>query len=572
MWHKNIRKKKRQSGQEYTSITGKTVPHRKFKEKDCSKCIYKCNDSFPLEEQSKINSFYWGLGSTKSQREMIKSLVVERPVGRKRTANLKRKCTVVYSFPSTTAPIALIRVCKSFFLATLSISDAVVYTVLKKTVNGCVLAPSNQGKAKKSTEFDSDLIKTHIQSFPMVPSHYCRKDTNYKYLSSDLNIRKMYQLFKSYCCDNNLPPAKEWLYRDIFNTEFQLKFHSPRKDICDSCFRFSQATTDEKDELKHSQDLHIARKERAKEFKISAKESAKRGEINLIEFDLEAVRYCPYVKAKTVFYKRQLAVYNLTIYDVASCQAVCYMWHEAVAGRGSNEISSCVFDYLKTHANGKPFVLLSDTCGGQNRNANMASMLLYAVKHLNMPYIDQAFFEPGHSMMECDSVHAHIQRATKNLNIFSPFEWYGAVKVLGNQKYTVEEMGQDRFFNVKKMRQVMIKNRKVDVDNTTVNWLHMTWFRYEKTNTDHILFKYDKNEVDFRKIKIERRRSKRADAEVTLERVVPGRRPIPIEKAKDLRELCKMGIIPTQYHSFYEEICSGAAGSEPEAYNYSDQE
>jgi len=27
---------------------------------------------------------------------------------------------------------------------------------------------------------------------------------------------------------------------------------------------------------------------------------------------------------------------------------------------------------------------------------------------------------PGHSVMECDSVHAHIKNAAKNVNIYDP--------------------------------------------------------------------------------------------------------------------------------------------------------
>lgn len=43
--------------------------------------------------------------------------------------------------------------------------------------------------------------------------------------------------------------------------------------------------------------------------------------LNFIEIDFEAVRYCPKVSAKAIFYKRRLATYNATVYDVESRRA-----------------------------------------------------------------------------------------------------------------------------------------------------------------------------------------------------------------------------------------------------------
>lgn len=40
-----------------------------------------------------------------------------------------------------------------------------------------------------------DFIKQHIASFPVVESHYCRKDSKRMYLSPDLSLPKMYTLY-----------------------------------------------------------------------------------------------------------------------------------------------------------------------------------------------------------------------------------------------------------------------------------------------------------------------------------------------------------------------------------------
>lgn len=47
------------------------------------------------------------------------------------------------------------------------------------------------------------------------------------------------------------------------------------------------------------------------------------------------------------YYKSKLATYNFTIYDLGNSKGYCYVWHEQLSKRGPNEISSCLWDYLK---------------------------------------------------------------------------------------------------------------------------------------------------------------------------------------------------------------------------------
>lgn len=47
-----------------------------------------------------------------------------------------------------------------------------------------------------------------------------------------------------------------------------------------------------------------------------------------------------------VFYKRRLAAFNLTIYDLATKDCHCFLWNETISKRGSCEISSCLLKML----------------------------------------------------------------------------------------------------------------------------------------------------------------------------------------------------------------------------------
>ena len=42
----------------------------------------------------------------------------------------------------------------------------------------------------------------------------------------------MYKLYKEECEENHQPFAKEWVYRSILNTAFNISFKTPQKDTC----------------------------------------------------------------------------------------------------------------------------------------------------------------------------------------------------------------------------------------------------------------------------------------------------------------------------------------------------
>lgn len=83
-----------------------------------------------------------------------------------------------------------------------------------------------------------------------------------------------------------------------------------------------------------------------------------------------------------------------------------------------------VIDYLEKHCllRGLPIVIYSDGCTYQNRNTVLANALLNFSTKYNV-LITQKFLEPGHTQMECDSVHSAIERKTKNKEIYLPSDY-----------------------------------------------------------------------------------------------------------------------------------------------------
>jgi len=57
-----------------------------------------------------------------------------------------------------------------------------------------------------------------------------------------------------------------------------------------------------------------------------------------------------------------------------------FLWPETVAGRGSNEIGSCLLKCFElADMAAKTLVVFSDNCSGQNKNYNIMSLWLYLI-------------------------------------------------------------------------------------------------------------------------------------------------------------------------------------------------
>ena len=117
--------------------------------------------------------------------------------------------------------------------------------------------------------------------------------------------------------------------------------------------------------------------------------------------------------------------------------------------------------------------MFSDTCGGQNRNQNVAAVLLYAVQSIDhIRVIEQKFLEKGHTYMECDSMHSAIEFAHKNSSVFCVSAWKTIFEVARRKNpYAVHQLGYSDFVDCKALRDQMIKNRSKNEEGETVNWL-----------------------------------------------------------------------------------------------------
>lgn len=294
---------------------------------------------FTEEERENILMDYYSTGNLSMQREFIARFTEKKPVARRTTATeSRRQYTFHFYLPLKDNKH---KVCKRMFLNTLGISEKSVRTSLEKLKDTGVLKKDRRGGRQGSYIADDaekrTAIKAHLNRFPRVESHYCRKDSSKEYLHPDLTLRKMYSMF----LEEYGTQVSFNLYRSVFK-EMNLSIHRPKKDQCSLCVTYREGTAEVKEKLHFRYMQHISEKDEIRKIKAECKNESS-DTVRCASFDLQQVIYLPQSNESAIFYKRRLANYNFTIYDLNSKECTCNLWHEAISKRGASEISTAVF-------------------------------------------------------------------------------------------------------------------------------------------------------------------------------------------------------------------------------------
>lgn len=188
---------------------------------------------------------YWNFGNVEVQRLFILNCIhVVSPkvrvlrVGGKR--DTPRKANNSFHFNVDGEEV---RVCKQFFRNTLNISERTIRTVIEKKnkVAGVLLEPDNRGKHLSYLRMSKGLkdgVKKHIDSIPRIESHYLRAQTQREFIEGSKTIAG--------------------IYRDYAGKE---EFVPPKKDQCETCVIYKNATDGEKIPLEEKYQIHLIEKD-----------------------------------------------------------------------------------------------------------------------------------------------------------------------------------------------------------------------------------------------------------------------------------------------------------------------
>lgn len=333
LWVKNQRKRKRAAGEAYINTKGAVAPAKCPKPSDCSKCKLQCDIKISEEKRRELFDYYYQLKDYWKQRNYICTSVDKLPTEARSHCKGKRLYSAKYSFIIDGNKLY---VCRKFFLKTLDVSEKLVRLALQeKTPEGGYGGEDSRGKCRKrDPEFEEKKrqVREHIASYPAVESHYVRKDSKRKFLEAGLNIAKMYDHYVEKCGLEApaVNPVSNYVFREIFNKEFNLAFHRPKKDQCGTCEKFNHLQSAQKATAQEAFDQHMKNKLDARLAKNNDKERATQDKtFRSISFDLQAVLYTPCSNVSTLFYKLKLSAYNFTIFEQAQPHdGYCYFWNE----------------------------------------------------------------------------------------------------------------------------------------------------------------------------------------------------------------------------------------------------
>ena len=252
-WYRNAQKKLRNEGKSYkmASKNHRERPARAMKPPCTEKCRLKCFSTFSNEERKTIFSDYWQLGSLEKQRLFILNCMEQiQPsyryirVGGNRPP---RKLNNAFFFNVDGEKK---RVCKVFFKNTLDINDRPIRTVQEKRakVVGVLMEPEKRGQHTKTKGLDQstvDKVRKHIDSIPRIESHYLRGNTSRQFIDGSKTVSELHRDYVNICKEEKVEYVNYAYYYNIFKNEYNISFFCPKKDQCDTCEAFENATDDE---------------------------------------------------------------------------------------------------------------------------------------------------------------------------------------------------------------------------------------------------------------------------------------------------------------------------------------
>lgn len=310
-------------------------------------------------------------------------------------------------------------------------------------------------------------------------------------------------------------------------------------------------------------DQHVIDRDTVRQTKNAVKERLQCEEtLACAVYDFQHVLPCPKGETSLFYYKRKLSVFNFTMYDMKGRDVTCYMWHEGEAGRGGNEVATCVRRYIeaKSRDGKQEIIFFSDGCGGQNKNRFEFLMYLHMISKRVVRKITHYFLEKGHTQNEGDSVHACIDHAIKHVEVYTPDQYYALARAARKcgEPYSVKEMSHVDFLDYKSLAVSKEQNCqwKKYQNEEQVKWSQVKVLQVDALLGGVIKVK-TKHDGNWKYVKVQKKvialRRKPSLCNTEPVKAYRERKRISQKKYKDINEL-KNKFVPVIYHNFFDTL------------------
>lgn len=591
----DIRKKRKNSNQNYHNYKGNFIESKAFQPFKC-KCNHKCYTLISEDIRKVEFEKFWSLGDYNSQNMFIGACVSEVTKKRQYTNKpSKRNFSRIYTIRS-------IPVCRDQFVQTFGISTKRVNTALTKLRSDDLKDKRGQGQGGKNkiSERHFEEVRNQINGIPRYKSHYRRENTNSEFLPPEMTLIKMFDMYvkekiekannKDSYAGNEI---KEWAectdsekkevlrkvgavsfstYRRIFFGSFNLKFKKLKKDTCNVCdgftARISGVGAEENKIIKEEHEKHLRLSEEArsnlKEDTIKAQNTE---DFECLTFDLEKTLPLPRIPTNIIFYKRQLWLYNAGVHSFKAGKGFCYIWTENEAGRGAQEIGSCLMKHIENYVgnNIRDLVLWCDSCGGQNRNIKIVLILKSCLEnHPSLETIKIKYLIPGHTFLPNDTDFSDIECALKHAQrLYLPEDYINVIKQSRRKNpFVVVRMKSGDFNGTEKLEKKIVNRKKTDSEHPKkINWLQIREIFLKKQEPlkmycrSNFATTYDS--VDFGRKSQKDKQVQNISFKNSLVPMWVGGKEIAAPKLKDLKSI--MHLIPADAKAYYQNLSGSRA-------------
>lgn len=96
------------------------------------------------------------------------------------------------------------------------------------------------------------------------------------------------------------------MFNRIFNTEFNISFFTPKKDACEDCTAYINASESHKEEMKDCYENHLMERDLSRIEKTIKKEAKNKSSLIVAVYDLQASLPCPKGEISTFYYVSKL--------------------------------------------------------------------------------------------------------------------------------------------------------------------------------------------------------------------------------------------------------------------------
>nr|CAH7760115.1 unnamed protein product [Callosobruchus chinensis] len=184
-------------------------------------------------------NFYSNETKIEQDAFLLEYIAISEPKKKRCTkANSSRKGVAVQYYVKLVASITFqLQVCQNTFLGILHVSKDRVQRIARNHILTGKLPVEKRGGDTRAAFYEDrrKSVKSFIEKLK-IESHYCRsKNIQRQYLSSDLNISKLYRMYNE-SVQGNLK-VKKTFFREIFLRDCNIGFGSPVTDACSKCIQ-----------------------------------------------------------------------------------------------------------------------------------------------------------------------------------------------------------------------------------------------------------------------------------------------------------------------------------------------